>query len=530
MSEVLFMAINPLYNTTRLTGLSSGMDTDTLVQNMMQLEQLKLNRELRAQTKLEWKQQALGSVKDDLSAFRQTYMSVLSASNMLSGKVYNSFTIASSDRDNAFVTVSANEYASAGTYKLNHITQLARGARLTSGSRVSQSGEHELAANNTAQLKDLKFATPLVFEANPETGAREISFSINGEVFSFQETDTLSKVLSTVNGNAAAGVTIKYDRLTDSFTLETTKMGPDATLEVLNLRGNAFGAGGAFNIDPADLQAGQSAIVTINNVEVVRDTNAITIDGVTFKLNAAAEAGESFAPITISVTRDINATVDKVKAFVEGYNALVKKLNELIGEKVDRDYHPLTEEEKGSMTEKQVEQWETAAKAGLLSNDAGIRGLLSELRGALFESVAGAGRSPADIGISTGNYFLSGTGEIVLDEDRLRSALERDPDCVIKVFTDNSEATDPSVAFKEKGLLYRLVGAMENYTKGSQSVTLATLERSLADQQDRVTKMQEKMLVLEEKYYLKYAEMEKALAKLQSQSDGLSGLLQSVTS
>ena len=46
MSEVLFMAINPLYNTTRLTGLSSGMDTDTLVQNRMQLEQLKLNREL----------------------------------------------------------------------------------------------------------------------------------------------------------------------------------------------------------------------------------------------------------------------------------------------------------------------------------------------------------------------------------------------------------------------------------------------------------------------------------------------------
>ena len=46
---------------------------------------------------------------------------------------------------------------------------------------------------------------------------------------------------------------------------------------------------------------------------------------------------------------------------------------------------------------------------------------------------------------------------------------------------------------------------------------------------EKIDMMEEKMLELEEKYYQKYAVMERALAKLQSQSDWLNSMLGSLT-
>jgi len=60
-------------------------------------------------------------------------------------------------------------------------------------------------------------------------------------------------------------------------------------------------------------------------------------------------------------------------------------------------------------------------------------------------------------------------------------------------------------------------------------MTLASLGENIEDMVEKIDMMEEKMLELEEKYYQKYAVMERALAKLQSQSDWLNSMLGSLT-
>lgn len=496
------MAINPI-GVTRLTGLSSGMDSDTIIKNMMKIEQLKLDRELRAKTTIEWKQEAYNSVTKELTDFRQKFLSVLSPDNMLTGTAYNVFKIDTTDTSGN-VKVTAGPEAAAGFVSVDYVTQLAKGATAASASKVSAGGT-QLSVNNSTMLKDLTFAKDMGFVDG------EISFAINGESFTFKETDSLSKMLSTVSANEKAGVTLNYSRLTDTFTLSTKQMGTEAKLEITNLKGNAFGANGALGIDTGTLSNGQNAKLSINGVEIERDSNRFSIDGVNYTLNKETASATNF-----TLTRDVSASVNKIKTFVEGYNALVDKLGGMITEKKEKNYRPLTELEKSEsgLSEKQIDKWETLAKQGILNNDPGVRNMLSSLRQALYTAVEGAGVSPASIGLGTA--YLARDGKISLDEDKLQKALESDPEMVTRIFTDNSESAG-SVAFNQKGMLYRMTDIFNQYNSDLKATTLDSMDRSMTQLEKKISEMETKMSKLEERYYLKFSAMEKAMQELNSQ-------------
>ncbi|MDR1589196.1 MAG: flagellar filament capping protein FliD [Oscillospiraceae bacterium] len=512
------MAVNA--STLRLTGLSSGMDTDSIIKNLMKIEQLKLDRQLHERTKLQWKQEALEGVKSDLTSFKQSFLSVLSANSIAKADTYNTYKIDVTGANASAVTLSAGLDASTGSITVNEITQLAKGASSVSSGKVSNNDEG-LSATNSTQLKDLKFQTALTFDNN------QISFEINGETFTFNDTDTLAKVLSTVNSNANAKVTMSYSRLTDVFTIESKTTGVDSSLTIKNLTGNAFAAGGAFGItgDGSELKNGQDAKLKINNIDVSRASNSFAIDGITYKLNNTTDSA-----INAVVSRDVQPAVDKIKAFVEGYNKLVKGLDDKLIEKKttsEAEYTPLTDAEKSELglSDEQIEEWEAIAKKGLLRNDSGIQTMLRSLRTALFDRVADAGLSPSDIGLTTGAYSLGTKGQISLDEDTLRAALEADPDRVMNVFTHVSESTDASVKYRESGLAERIGSIIDRYTGSYQSVSLTNLSNSLTSINDRISQLETKMLAKEEQYYKKFAAMETALSSLTSQSEWLSSVL-----
>jgi flagellar hook-associated protein 2 len=108
------MAINSV-NRLRLSGLSSGIDTESIVESLMQIEQLKINREMRSSTLLKWKEEALTGIANDSKTFKQTYMSVLSSSNMLSAGVYNVYDVKLIGAKASAVTIKANATAVIGS-------------------------------------------------------------------------------------------------------------------------------------------------------------------------------------------------------------------------------------------------------------------------------------------------------------------------------------------------------------------------------------------------------------------------------
>ncbi|HHX17327.1 MAG TPA: flagellar filament capping protein FliD, partial [Clostridium sp.] len=268
-------------------------------------------------------------------------------------------------------------------------------------------------------------------------------------------------------------------------------------------------------------------------------SNQFTIDGVRFSLNEITTE-----TVTLEISNDIDTVVENIKGLVESYNDILDEINGLIHQKKDRDYRPLTKEQKDAMSEDEIEKWEEKAKAGLLSNDGILSGMLNEMRKALFDKVEGTSISVFDIGISTGAYYER--GKLILDETKLRTALTNNFDEVVKLFTNKPEDSETNVIgdrekitqrYNESGLTQRIYDILQKNirtTRDSSGRKGTLLEKAgivgdasefnnlIVKEINAKDSMIEKMLQLmyqkEEAYYRKFTAMEKMLSKMESQS------------
>ena len=220
--------------------------------------------------------------------------------------------------------------------------------------------------------------------------------------------------------------------------------------------------------------------------------------------------------VSFTVARDIEPALKKIQSFVTIYNDLVDFAQGKLSEDVNRDYAPLTAEQRESMSETDIELWEEKAKSGLLKNDRNLQRLMNDLRRSLYDTVAGIGKSPADIGLKTGSYLEK--GKISLDETVLRSALTANPEEVMRVFTKTSSATDAATKYSESGLLNRLANSFTTY---SATFSLATYTRDLDAYSKQITTLTDKLADKEDAYWRKFTAMETALSQMQSQSSWL---------
>jgi flagellar hook-associated protein 2 len=363
-------------------------------------------------------------------------------------------------------------------------------------------------------------------------GESTLEFTINGKDFSFDKTETLTNVINTINADATANVNVSFDNATGKFSITSKTAGAGGKVEITNGLGNAFGADSILGIADGTYASafkdGQNAKATINGIAVERASNSFSIDGINYTLNKVTSD-----ELTVTVSKDATAVVDKVKTFVTGYNTLVKKLEEMLAEKKTTDeakYTPLTDEEKASLSEEQIAQWEAIAKKGLLRNDSGIKSMLTSLRNALYETVTGAGLAPSSIGVKTGSYFSSTGGQIVLDEDVLRADIEKDPERVMQVFANTSSDADTGTKYKANGLLTRMSNIMDQYLNSYQINALDGISSSLTKINTKITDMETKMSAKQEQLYLKFAAMETAMSALNSQSDWLTSIMSSQSS
>jgi flagellar hook-associated protein 2 len=621
------MAVNPMNaSTLRLMGLSSNLDTDTVIKQMMRLSQARIDTRFRARTMLEWKQEALNNVSNQLTDFRWKYLTVMGPDAMRLSSVYNSTVANVTGKNAGAVSVATTVNSSTGTLKIGQIVSLAKASGASTTGHVSKTGEgfkltdklgelklsngeisldpmgkvklnvngtnieldmneytdwfvghgtnppepdHELenvigsdfaTATNIADIfRYINFkigeagGNQLVFTQtdypNPEDtyanvtingksvileghdslwnvfektnaiprwlnfdGNGQYNIRINNVLIGLNKDMTIDDMIKKVNASSA-GVTMSYDRVSDQFTIENKDVG----FKPMTVWGM-----GAFGIADGTYDNGSMALVQINGEWIVKDTNTFDYRGVRITLNNTTAAGDEETVVTLK--RDATEAVNKIKGFIDSYNTLIKKLEDMLKDRKtdnERAYGPLTDEEKSSLSEKQIEEWEAIAKKGLLRNDAGIRSMLTSLRGALYAGVKSAGLSPAEIGIQTGTYLGGTGGQIVLDEDKLRKALENDPERVMNMFMGGADST----AYEERGLLWRIDDIMRGYMNGNQSITLGSLENSIRRENEQIEKLQRRMYEEEERYYAKFAAMETALSKIQQQSDWFASMM-----
>ena len=536
------MAIS-LNTNTRVSGLFSGLDTDQLVKDMMKIQQSKYNKIYQNKVKAEWKRDAYTDVNNTLRKFRDEFASFLSTkNNMLASTTYKSFSVTASKEGTA--TLSATSAAQSGAYTLE-VEQLASGTKISGGKvTTTATGLSASVVNNTAIEKLSSLAGGTI--------GSTFSFSVNGKEFTFQSTDTLRHVMDTVN-NSDAGVTMSYSQLTDSFTMESNVKGaydpglpePVAPAVVAsddpgyaqykldkaqydkdklaydnNAKRNLVindrsGALAGLGIDGSQKTAGQNAKVIINGVSVERESNSFEIDGINYNLTKAGDG-----PVTFSVNRDLQKSVDSVKDFVKSLNTMLEDLYGKITEKKHYDYAPLTDEQRSELKENEIALWEVKAKSGLLRRDSATDSFINSIRSAVSDAIGGIG-SLSDIGISTGSYRPNSPVEITLDENKLMKALEGDPDKVMRLFTENVKDAS-GVVRAQSGLMYRITDAIDAYSKSTKDVSIVELNDSISGFESRMKTEQTRLDSLQARLYKQFSALEMAMAKLNSQSSALS--------
>jgi len=504
--------------TSRITGLFSSFDTDTMVKNMCSNQQAKIDKQDQKETTYEWRNEAVDNVLDLTNDFSSTYCSTLGSSSMLKSSTYYSYNITSSSTSNA-VKLTSSSSASIGDYTVK-VTQVAKNANISSSDKVSANGT-EVSSSNTATLSELSFANPLQFDNNGK-----ISFSINNVNFTFSKDTTLQSMINTINTNSDANVTMKYSRLTDSFTITADAGGSNSSVSINNISGNAFGDNSAFNIGETTVHNGCDSIADINGTTVTRDSNDYTIDGITFELNKVT-AGTAEETIDFNVKRDYSSTVSAISSFVSAYNTLVTKLKALTSaDDTTYDYPPLTDAQKKDMSDDEIKTWEDKAKGGILHNDSDLESLLAGLKSAFFSNVGGTEQTAASIGITGGNYFdKTEKGLIVVDTDKLTAALDGNAETVISMFTGGNSTSESS----EQGIVYKIRSALASY-KNTATDSILDNEDKIDDTKTEIGKLEDKLDSLADRYYEKFSVMETQLSKLNSQASCISQLFSSSSS
>lgn len=185
-----------------LSGLASGLDWKSLVQQLAQAERAPETQMRADQTKINNANNAYGSIKTELSVLQSRVTTLQDTS------LYDSRTTASSDTTVASATASAG--AANGTYAFT-ITQLATASKRTGTADVGK------ALSSSADVSGVTLGT-----AGFATVITEGTITVNGQQIAIAKTDTLQDVfdrIATATGNA---VTASYDPATDKIKLTGT--------------------------------------------------------------------------------------------------------------------------------------------------------------------------------------------------------------------------------------------------------------------------------------------------------------------
>lgn len=507
----------------RLTGMASGLDTDSMVKELVSAYSTKKESSEKALTKNQWTQDAWKSLNTEFYSFYKGNLSKMRwKSTFSSAKTMNV-----SDPTKAIVKAGTGVVDGTQTVE---ISQLAKSGYLT-GSELSTGSSEDV--NAGTKLSDLGV-----------TG-QTISLTVSGETktYSIDPTKTLSEFAT--DFEEKTGIHASFDsgqkRLifsSDSgkendFTLNVTA-GNFSDIKALGLatQDNYTDMGEAMPTYAAYKQDGSDAQITINGATFESDSNTITVNGLT-----VTATGITTSPITITATTDTDGIYDTIKGFFSEYNDVIKSMTTSYNADSARDYAPLTDDEKEDMTDDEIEKWETKIKDSLLRRDTTLSSVMSSMTSAMQQGIEIGGETYhlSDFGIETLGYSASADNEennlhIAGDEDDVYSADKTDK--LKKALSENPDLTEEFFN-KLADEFYSTMTKKMGSTTLSSTYTLYNdkdLEDKETDLKETISDWEEKTTDYEDYWYDKFSAMETAMTKLQSETSSLTSLLGSSSS
>lgn len=357
-----------------ISGLASGLDTSSIISELMTVERAPVTRLTGEQEKVQGEQQQLQSVQSSLQQ-----LSFSASEFSLPSLFETSQTVTSSEPTRVSATTSSG--AGIGGHEVE-VTQLANSAQRT-----------------------FTFTSP----------AAEDTLTIDGHSYAVKAGESAKELASAINSDSTATV---YAAVLEGGTLVLSNRATGNTgAEFIKVSD----PGGALIEQAGTAKEGKNAEYTADGVAGTSTSNIVTnaIAGVTLTLNGLTTTG----PVTINVKppgASVSVVESQVQAFIKLYNSTVEAIQKQLTTK------PLSKP-------KTVAEYGT----GSLFGDFELESVLSSMRQSMYESIAGLPvemSSPADIGIGTGAASGGGStsqasieGQLTLNSTKLKEAIETNP-------------------------------------------------------------------------------------------------------
>ena len=295
--------------TMRMTGMMSGMDTESIIQELVAAKRTKVDDVKKKQTKLEWKQDAWKELNTKLKNLQSKYLN-----NMRFSTAYMKKTTKVSN--SSAVSVITGENAVNGVQSLQ-VEQLARTAYLTGAEMKSAKGS----LTALSKLSDLTGGESIAGsgQIKIQAGSKEVSMTITADT-------TISDVMNQLKD---AGLNANFDEKQQRLFISAKESGEANDFSIVGLDANGQAALGAL--------------------------------GISTGLDAAARAEyQKWADYVGSTDTE---TAENMKALyqaeldksVEGYLTSYKELTSSI-ESLQKDLEAATDEESKASIQKIIEQ------------------------------------------------------------------------------------------------------------------------------------------------------------------------------
>lgn len=498
--------------TLRVTGLASGLDTESIISELVSVNSYKVASLQKDQTKLSWKTDAWKSMNSKVYGFYTSTLSDLRFSS--------SYSTRKTTVSNANVATVKTSGKASNTTQTMRVEKMAKAGYLTGG---------ELDGSVKADTK-LSEIDPSLAGANGKIGLKIGS----GETIELEITEETT-VQNIVDQLKEHGLNANFDEKNQRMFISAEDTGKqyDFELEGLDEAGAKALKALKINMNDAGTEAkkitGQNAVIYLNEARFENDTNTFDINGLS--ISVMQETGNEEVTLTTGV--DTEGMYNTIKDFLGKYNELMQGMLEAYNADSSKGYDPLTSDEKAAMTENEIDEWEKKIKDSLLRRDETLGSTISamhEIMNAGIEMKDGSTMYLFDFGINNPGYFnaeqnyrnsfhIDGDKDDKVsskNEDKLMAAINEDPDKVANFFQELTE--------KLYTKLTDLMGSSD-YSSAYTLYNDKQMKLDYTDYTSKIAQAEKDLNAKMDKYYQKFAAMESAMAQLQNQQNSFTSML-----
>lgn len=420
--------------TFRAGGLMSGMDTNSIIEQLVALERIPIQKLQDRQQTLGKQKNLIGDISAALSDLHAQMQSLDSAGKILA------YTASSSDEN--VLTAKASGDAIAGTHTV-HVLQLAGG---------EQDRSSAFAAENTAvRAGTLTLTTP---------GQDPVDITIN-------DGDTLGDVAYAINTSgarvSAAVINTGSEYYLTLYSQDSGYVIGGQADDAITIQENYTGSSGQDLALSQTIQA-KNAQIEFDGLAVERRDNTISdlVSGLTLAL--LDDSGQP--TVTVGIDADSQGLQDNLQSFVDAYNKVM------------------------NLVEAQFE-YEEGQPVGVLFGDSTLRNLMLDLQTTATSVAGGSGDSFStlgQIGVSTDS-----NGKLSIDSSDLADAMASDFKGIASLFTTSGSGLCDQIEQLTDRYTDPIDGFLKMRTDGIDQ-RYDTLDDQINQMEDRVSAYEEHLI------------------------------------